>query len=473
MALELPLGKKIVFTDWENVAAGYGVAWAGKAGPVPEMMPSGIDIRVFQPTYTGETAVVAEQPWESGSINCYATWFEDGGVFRLYYTVYTDDTKGVCRGMLCYAESEDGYTWTKPALGLAEFDGSTRNNILLTDDKTHGRGGLGGHVFIDPTAAPQQRYRMLAGSSDQQSQFIFAGHSADGTDWAMAEDVLMRHPADTQTVVFYDEVGRHYQGYFRGRAKDWESHGRRSICHALTEDFHDWPTPQSCMITDANDPPGTDIYTAPAMPWPGAINAYVMFPAFYPRTADTMETHLAVSRDGRIWHRPQHAALLPAGGPDTGHYGIMVAGHGIISPEQGVWAIPVSGDGKTHNQGFYEPNIRRSQTLEYATIREDGFMAIEAEAEGEFWTVPLELEGERLQVNAWTHFGGKVRVEVCDESGAPIEGYTLADCVGLTGDSLFDEVHFQEREDLAELRGKPVRLHFKLTRGRLYSFRTV
>jgi len=471
MHLLLPRGKKIVFTDWENVAAGYGVAWAGKAGPVPEMMPSGIEIRAFQPTYTAEPVVVAEQPWESGSINCYATWFEDDGVFRLYYTVYTDDTQGVCRGMMCYAQSDDGYNWTKPALGVAEFDGSTSNNIILTEAKTHGRGALGGHVLIDPTAEPQQRYRMVVGSSDQQSQFIYAGYSADGTDWTMSEEILLRHPADTDTVVFHDDAEQHYKGFFRGRAKDWESHGRRSICHAVTADFHDWPTPQPCMITDANDPPGTDIYTAPAMPWPGALNAYVMFPAFYPRTADIMETHLAVSRDGRIWHRPQRAAWLPTGGPDTGHYGIMVAGHGIISPEKGVWAIPVSGDNKTHNQGFHEENIRRSQTLEYATIREDGFMAVEAEAAGEFWTVPLELEGDHLQLNAWTHFGGKVAVEVCDEAGKPLAGYSLADTVALTGDCLFDEVHFQNHENLAELKGRPIRLHFRLTRGRLYCFR--
>ena len=30
----------------------------------------------------------------------------------------------------CYAISEDGLTWEKPALGLADFDGSTRNNLL-------------------------------------------------------------------------------------------------------------------------------------------------------------------------------------------------------------------------------------------------------------------------------------------------------------------------------------------------------
>jgi hypothetical protein len=151
----------------------------------------------------------------------------------------------------------------------------------------------------------------------------------------------------------------------------------------------------------------------------------------------------------------------------------MVLGQGIISPEPGVWAMLASPRNITHNQGFYDKGTERPKRLSYVTIREDGFMAIEAEAEGEFWTVPLELGGDRLQVNTWTHFGGKVRVEVCDETGAPMAGYKLADCVPLTGDCLFEELHFQNRHDFAELKGKPVRLHFHIIRGRLYSFRTI
>ena len=31
---------------------------------------------------------------------------------------------------MCYAESEDGIRWTKPSLGVVEFQGSTDNNII-------------------------------------------------------------------------------------------------------------------------------------------------------------------------------------------------------------------------------------------------------------------------------------------------------------------------------------------------------
>ncbi len=127
----------------------------------------------------------------------------------------------------------------------------------------------------------------------------------------------------------------------------------------------------------------------------------------------------------------------------------------------------------THNQGFYDKDMPRHSSLSYVTIREDGFMAVEAEAEGEFWTVPLELQGDRLELNAWTHFGGKVAVEVCDEQGKPIAGYSLAEALPLSGDCLFEQAAFQGHSDLAALKGRSVRLHFRLTRARLYSFRSV
>lgn len=40
------------------------------------------------------------------------------------------------RNFTCYAESTDGITWTKPSLGLGEFDGSRDNNIVFDGGET-------------------------------------------------------------------------------------------------------------------------------------------------------------------------------------------------------------------------------------------------------------------------------------------------------------------------------------------------
>jgi len=475
MAIALPRGKKIVFVDWAFVAAGYGIKWATVGGPVPHMMPSGVRIRTFRPHYSPEQLVItSDRPWEAHSINAYSTWFEDEGRFRLYYEPYTDLIKGDFSARMAYAESDDGYNWIKPNLGMVEFDGSKENNLILAAENNFGRGPHGGHVFKDPNGSDDDRYKLVhCALHPEGGHFVSAAVSSDGLSWTAREEMILRWWADTQTVVHWDAEGAHYKGYFRGWDTSALPGARRTVDHAITEDFYHWPDPRICLTTDCNDPPGTDIYTNSFTPWPDALDAYLMFPCFYPRTTDTMETHFAVSRDGRRWCRPLREPYLGAGAPDSDHYGGMMLGHGIISPQKGVWMMLASPRNTLHNEAFHNKEARRNKSLSYVTIREDGFMAVEAEAEGEFWTVPLTLEGDTVQLNAWTHYGGKVQVEICAEDGEPLEGYSLADTVPMTGDCLFDKVCFKSGRSIAQVKDRLVRLHFRLTRGRLYSFRVV
>lgn len=60
---------------------------------------------------------------------------------------------------LCYAVSEDGVNWRKPELGLVEYEGSRRNNIVRIEGFPGG--SPEGSVFLDPKAPPEQRYKML------------------------------------------------------------------------------------------------------------------------------------------------------------------------------------------------------------------------------------------------------------------------------------------------------------------------
>ena len=80
--------------------------------------------------------MVHDSPWE-GSGCGYHTAFRDGEKIRMYYIAAdltsADGTKLASRPIYaCYAESRDGIRWTKPDLGLVEFQGSTRNNIVWT-----------------------------------------------------------------------------------------------------------------------------------------------------------------------------------------------------------------------------------------------------------------------------------------------------------------------------------------------------
>ena len=76
-----------------------------------------------------EVVFVADQPWE-GNSSGYYTFFQDGGVYRMIYRGWQHDEqqKAAHEEVTCYAESKDGIRWTKPNLGLVEFNGSKANN---------------------------------------------------------------------------------------------------------------------------------------------------------------------------------------------------------------------------------------------------------------------------------------------------------------------------------------------------------
>ena len=86
-----------------------------------------------------EVVLVTDKPWE-GNTSAYYTIFRDGDLYRMYYRgSHYDETKreAAHREVTCYAESKDGVVWTKPELGLFEFNGSKRNNIVWDGIGTH------------------------------------------------------------------------------------------------------------------------------------------------------------------------------------------------------------------------------------------------------------------------------------------------------------------------------------------------
>ena len=108
-----------------------------------------------------EVILTTDKPWE-GNTCAYYTIFRDGNLFRMYYRGSHWDTKAkkaTHSEVTCYAESKDGIHWTKPDLGLFEFNGSKKNNIVFD--------GIGTHCFVafkdgNPKCPPEARYKGIA-----------------------------------------------------------------------------------------------------------------------------------------------------------------------------------------------------------------------------------------------------------------------------------------------------------------------
>ena len=105
-----------------------------------------------------------------------------------------------------------------------------------------------------------------------------------------------------------------------------------------------------------------------------------------------------------------------------------------------------------------------------AAWRLDGFVSLDSGVFGGMVeTVPLEVSGDRLEVNV-NAAQGSLEVEVLSAAGSPLAGYERADCVALQGDSVRHVVRWDGNDRLPS--DRPIRLRFHLKSADLYSFRT-
>ena len=100
----------------------------------------------------------------------------------------------------------------RPELGLVEFQGSKKNNIILS--------GQVSNTFVpfkdtNPSTKPGERYKALAALSDPTGLYAFA--SPDGIHWRKMSDapVITRGKFDSQNVAFWDGARRRYRAYYR------------------------------------------------------------------------------------------------------------------------------------------------------------------------------------------------------------------------------------------------------------------
>src|SRR2546422_10925679 len=130
--------------DWFYVHAGYVNYKNGFAERWD--VPEGIEIAI-QPAEKSEPLILPDRPWEKQGIGYTSgTYFRDGK-YTLHYFSYL--------GFHCIAESHDGFHWTKPELGLIEFEGSKKNNIVYKGP------AAAGHMFEDTSASLEERFKLV------------------------------------------------------------------------------------------------------------------------------------------------------------------------------------------------------------------------------------------------------------------------------------------------------------------------
>ena len=413
-----------------------------------------------------DVALVCDRPWE-GNTSAYYTIFRDDDRFRVYYrgAHFDEKTKRPTHPeFTCYAESRDGVKFEKPELGLFEFNGSKRNNIIWI--------GPGTHNFTpfkdgNPACAPGALHKAMAGgtttTSGKKKGCLNALESADGIHWKlMSEAVITAGAFDSQNLAFWDAVRGEYRAYWRifttgyTDERGWKPGGYRAIRTATSTDFIHWSSQADLKYVDS---PAEHLYTNAVMPYFRAPQLFIGFPTRFQPKTQQVEPVFMTSRDGAGFRRWSEE-LIPITAPKDR------AGNRSNYMTWGLVQLP----GNDRELSVYATEAYYTgpgSRVRRFSFRTDGFVSVRAAGQGTLITKPLTFAGSKLSLNIASK--GCTRIELQDPSGNPLPGFALEDCAPVTGDFIEHVARWKSSPDLGRLAGRPVRLRFELKDADLYS----
>lgn len=119
---------------------------------------TGVALKLHPPT-AREVALPMEKPWE-GNTSWAPVVMKDGSRYRLWYRVdpsVESERSRASPPYTAYAESSDGIHWERPEIGIYEFNGSKRNNLVWRGP------GTNMSVLRDdkPGVASRERYKAI------------------------------------------------------------------------------------------------------------------------------------------------------------------------------------------------------------------------------------------------------------------------------------------------------------------------
>src|SRR5581483_8943488 len=272
---------------------------------------SNLVFRVNQPTVREVTDFSCTKPWETGprfgpGLPDVLHVYDDGSEIRLIYT------NGAMWGgkkpdAISMAVSKDGLQWTKPELNVVVWDGSTRNNILLTDSSQ-------GTMFKDPNpnAPANERYKYVA---YVMQRGIYVYFSPDGIYWSRNETLALPFDCGGGVETFWDDQRGLYATFIRHEGttvrlgaltetkritRPW--HFEAQATPRLRGNLHLPTITGELPVAFKVDDKGRQVYRSAAMKYAWAPDTYVAFPWRYTKAQNVRPgSDLAVSRDGVNW----------------------------------------------------------------------------------------------------------------------------------------------------------------------------
>jgi hypothetical protein len=402
-----------------------------------------------------ETVLKLDAPWD-GKYAAYFTIFKDGPLYRMYYRGQAELKS---EQFACYAESKDGIQWTKPDLGLVDYQGSKKNNIILAGPAKSGTHNFTPFKDTRPGVREDERYKAVGGGP------LYAFASRDGIHWRKLVDqpVLTKGAFDSQNLAFWDPNKKKYVAYYRIFLNKV-----RAVAYAESDDFKTWSNLQPI---DLGKTLPEHFYTNATQPYFRAPHYYFSFPSRFVPNRQRLPDHplqgisegvFLSSRDGLRFDRTFMEGFIRPG-PDPLNWGDR--------SNMPAWGLVQTGP-EEMSLYFTQHYRYPSHHLRRGVFRLDGIASASAGVQaGELLTRPLTFTGKKLALNFATGATGSIKVEIQRLDGKPLPGFSLADAKDLFGDAVNETYAWKTNPDLGAVVGTPVRLRFVLKDADLFSYR--
>jgi hypothetical protein len=405
---------------------------------------------------------------DAAACSFYGSVLRVGGKFRLWYSAKSD--RVISTGNLtpsariAYAESDDGIHWTKPDLGLTEFNGSKHNNLVglpagLDPARNEPLACFVLHEPGDPD--PAHRYKMAAYTvyypsaagrraagmpADNNPSTILPYYSADGLTWTLAIPAPKQPWFDETEVPFAVrnnfEIGGLYKFdglyYVTGQELSPDvfqpdgSAVRRTMVTHWSGDFVHWSQDKSYSFQRygyRNVRETLHEAHEPAAVWNRGNVLLALYGLWYGAAATNerrLDLGFLISNDGVHFREPiADHVFIPAGGDTDWDARGLLHGQGFENVGDqtyiyyGTWDV----SGGVKQPGAVGLALFGRDRLAALSLRDD------VPAGGQFTTNPLAHPGPAtLSLNtdglSDTAF---LRVELIDRNGTPVPGYSGVD----------------------------------------------
>lgn len=423
----------------------------------------------------------------------YGSVIHDGGKFRMwYYGLHLGDKwlggkfdVGKLRsGPVGYAESDDGFHWTKPNLGQVEFAGSRQNNaIALTGRQTFGVAVIKDEDDPEPQRRYKLIYQRLAPEEGRGVKNSFpTATSPDGLHWTVQESIATASGIETASLYKFNGLYV-LSGQMWPRGEGGHARGREGFV-VVSPDFQTWvraaceafalpepANPEDC----GNEKPYDQVHLGV-----GATNFGNVAVGYYtrwhnqPTGSDWFgigrtygDLGLVVSNDGLHFREPIKGRVWidrhdspPNTTPISNTETILCQGNGILNVGDTTYIY--------HGRWANTANIEEYYAeVGLATLPRDRYGALGLypdKSEGEIWSTPLTLPqgGGQITLNADGVSG--MRVDLADERFFPLAGYSGESSGAVPSQTGLEGQVVWPAGSLAPLGGQTVRLRVQLNK---------